>query len=82
MRLTEEAAERIEATSGASLSFRVEIWREHALARKAVVSQEAEVAESGIQLASLDKLPNKFENASMRWSAVSARAGSLRRSPE
>jgi HlyD family secretion protein len=59
-RLTEQAAERIDAAAGtslagASLSFRVEILRERASAQRAVVSQEAEVAESTIQLASLDQ---------------------------
>src|SRR5215475_10877737 len=59
-RLTEQAADRIDAAAGtslagASLSFRVEILRERASAQRAVVSQEAEVAESTIQLASLDQ---------------------------
>src|SRR5262245_34979309 len=55
MRLTEEAAERVDAMSAATLTFRMEILRERASARKAVVSQEAEVAESTVQLASLDE---------------------------
>jgi HlyD family secretion protein len=60
LRLTEQAAERIDAAAGtslagASLTFRVEILRERASAQRAVVSQEAEVAESTIQLASLDQ---------------------------
>jgi multidrug resistance efflux pump len=41
--------------STATVTFRMEVLREHASARKALVSQEAEVAESAIQLASLDK---------------------------
>src|SRR5262245_15185588 len=53
--LTQEAADRIEGSAGATLTFRVEIFRERASARKAVVSQEAEAAEATIQLASLDK---------------------------
>ena len=60
LRLTEQAAERIDAAAGtslagASLTFRVEILRERASAQRAVVSQEAEVAESTVQLASLDQ---------------------------
>jgi len=52
---TEEAVERIEAMATASVTFRMEVLRERAAARKAVISQQAEVAESAIQLASLDK---------------------------
>jgi HlyD family secretion protein len=40
--------------STATVTFRMEVLRERASANKAVVSQEAEVAESAIQLASLD----------------------------
>lgn len=54
LRVTEEAAERIDAMSTATVTFRLEVLRERSLARKAVVSQEAEVSESAIQLASLD----------------------------
>ncbi len=53
MRVTEEAAEHVGAMSSATVTFRMEVLREAASARKAVVSQEAEVAESAIQLASL-----------------------------
>jgi HlyD family secretion protein len=53
LRVTEEAAQRIDAMN-ATVTFRMEVLRERAVARKAVVSQEAEVAESAIQLASLD----------------------------
>jgi multidrug resistance efflux pump len=55
LRLTEEAVERVDAMSSTSLTFRMEVLRERASASKAVVSQEAEVAESAIQLASLDE---------------------------
>ena len=55
LRVAEEAVERIGTMSAATVTFRLEVLREHASARKAVVSQEAEVAESAIQLASLDK---------------------------
>ena len=47
--------ERIDAMATATVTFRMEVLREHASARKAVVSQEAEVAESTVQLASLDE---------------------------
>jgi multidrug resistance efflux pump len=55
MRVADEAAERIDAMPAASVTFRMEVLRERASARKAVVSQEAEVAESATQLASLDE---------------------------
>jgi HlyD family secretion protein len=54
LHVTEEAAERIDTMSTATVTFRMEVLRERASARKTVVSQEAEVAESSIQLASLD----------------------------
>jgi HlyD family secretion protein len=54
LKVTEEAAERIDAMATATVTFRMEVLRERASARKTVVSQEAEVAESAIQLASLD----------------------------
>jgi multidrug resistance efflux pump len=54
LRVAEEAAERIDAMSAATVTFRMDVLRERASARKAVVSQEAEVAESAVQLASLD----------------------------
>jgi HlyD family secretion protein len=55
MHVTEEAAQRIDAMSTATVTFRMEVLRERASARKAVISQEAEVAESTVQLASLDE---------------------------
>ena len=55
MHVTEEAVERIDAMSTATVTFRMEVLRERASARKAVVSQETEVDESAIQLASLDE---------------------------
>lgn len=54
-RVAEEAAEHVDAMSAATVTFRMEVLRERASASKAVVSQEAEVAESAIQLASLDE---------------------------
>jgi multidrug efflux pump subunit AcrA (membrane-fusion protein) len=55
MRVAEEAAEHVGGMSAATVTFRMEVLRERASARKAVASQEAEVAESDIQLASLDE---------------------------
>jgi len=55
MRAAEDAAEHVGAMSAATVTFRMEVLRERASARKAVASQEAEVAESAIQLASLDE---------------------------
>src|SRR5712675_1880745 len=40
MRVTEEAAERIDTMSSATVTFRMEVLRERAAARNAVVSQE------------------------------------------
>jgi multidrug resistance efflux pump len=55
LHVTEEAAERIDTMSTATVTFRMEVLRERASARKAVVSQEAEVDASAVQLASLDE---------------------------
>jgi hypothetical protein len=54
--LTEEAVDRIEASPTTTITFRVSLYRERALARKNVVSLEAEVAEAGAQLASLEEM--------------------------
>src|SRR5215472_13659554 len=54
LKVTEEAAERVDTMSTATVTFRMDVLRERASARKAVVAQEAEVAESAIQLAALD----------------------------
>ena len=51
LQVTEEAVERIDATATATVTFRMEVLRERASARRAVISQEAEVAESAVQLA-------------------------------
>jgi HlyD family secretion protein len=53
--VTQEAVERLGAMTAATVTFRMEVLREYASARKAVVSQETEVAESTVQLASLDE---------------------------
>ena len=54
-RVTAEAAERIDAMPTATVTFRMEVLRERAAAQKTLVSQQAEVAESAVQLASLDE---------------------------
>lgn len=54
LQVTEEAAKQVEAMTSATVTFRMEVLRERASAGKAVVSHEAEVAESTVQLASLD----------------------------
>ena len=82
LRVTEEAVKRIDAASTGTVTFRMDVLRERASASKAVVSQEAEVAESATQLASLDEFIKTLRAASMKWRASSARAGFLRRSPE
>jgi multidrug resistance efflux pump len=46
----------------ATVTFRMEVLRERASARKAVVSQEAEVAESAVQLTSLDDFIQQLRN--------------------
>jgi hypothetical protein len=60
LRLAEDAADLVEASSASSVSFRIEIFRERAAARKAVAAQEAEAAEGGAQLASLDEISNEI----------------------
>ena len=55
MSVTEEAVKRVDAMSAATVTFRMEVLRERAAASRALVSQEAEVAESTIQLATLDE---------------------------
>ena len=62
LRVTEEAVERIDAMSTGTVTFRMEVLRERASARKAVISQEAEVAESAIQLASLDEFIKQLQD--------------------
>ena len=63
LKLTEEAAGRIEQSSSSSLLYRVEIFRERAAAQKAVVSQEAEVAESITQLSDLDEMSSRLRES-------------------
>ena len=53
--VTQEAVERLGVMSAATVTFRMEVMREYASARRTLVSQEAEVAESTVQLASLDE---------------------------
>ena len=58
--LTEAAADQIEGSQAASLTFRLEMHRERAAARKAVISQEATVAEAVTQLADLDEFAQQL----------------------
>jgi len=59
--VTEEAVNRVvEASGAATTAFRMEVFRERAVARKALVSLEAEVAEAATQLASLDGLSRRI----------------------
>ncbi len=60
LQLAEEAVERIANSSAASLNYRIDMSRERALANKAVVSQEAEAAEAGTQLAVLDEFSRQL----------------------
>jgi multidrug resistance efflux pump len=53
--VTQEAVERLGTMTAATVTFRMEVLREYASARKTVVSAEAEVSESTVQLASLDQ---------------------------
>jgi multidrug resistance efflux pump len=53
--VTQEAVERLGVMTAATVTFRMEVLREYASARKAVVSAEAEVSESTVQLRSLDE---------------------------
>jgi HlyD family secretion protein len=60
--VTQEAVERLGALSAATVTFRMEVTREYASARRAVVTQEAEVSESAIQLKSLDDFIQQLKN--------------------
>jgi hypothetical protein len=82
MQVTEEAAERMSAMATATVTFRMEVLRERASARKAVVSLEAEVAESAFNSPRSMPSFNSFKPASRRWRAISPTAVSLRRLPE
>jgi multidrug resistance efflux pump len=55
LRVTEEATNHLDTSTTASLTFRIQMLKERALAFKTVVVQEAEVNESAVQLASLDE---------------------------
>lgn len=59
---TGEAVNRIQALDGATTTYRVAVLREHALAEKAVISQEAEVDEATTQLRGLDGMRQQFED--------------------
>ena len=56
LQLTEKVADHVEGSAVGSLTFRIEMLRERAAARKAVVSYEAEAAEATTQIASLNEI--------------------------
>ena len=76
--VTQEAVERLGVMSASTVTFRMEVLREYASARKALVSQETEVAESTIQLASLDEFIKQLRRR-LDEVDISAMARSLRR---
>ena len=80
LRVTEEAAERIDAMATATVTFRMEVLRERASAQKAVVSQKS--PSPPFNLPPWMTSSNSFEIASVRWRRISPMAGSLRRRAE
>ena len=54
--------ERIEEMPSTTLTYRIQIFRDRALARKGVIAQEAEIAEAGLQLASLNELATRLHD--------------------
>lgn len=62
LRVTEEAVDRVDATSAASTSFRLEVFRERAAAQKSTASLEAEAAETAVQLATLDEFAQQLRD--------------------
>ena len=62
LQVSEQAVERVGKSDVASTSFQMEVFREQALARKNLVSLEAEAAESATQLATLDELRKQIRD--------------------
>ena len=60
LHVTEEATKHLDTSTIASLTFRIQMLKERALAYKTVVAQEAEVDEASVQLASLDELGHRL----------------------
>jgi len=60
LNVTEEATNHLDTSKIASLTFRIEMLRERALAQKTVFAQEAEVQEASVQLASLDAVERQI----------------------
>lgn len=54
LRESEEAVQRVDTAGAATTSFRMEVFRERSLARKSVITLEAEASEAAAQLAQLD----------------------------
>jgi multidrug resistance efflux pump len=65
LRVTEEAVERLASSTVASTSFRVEVFRERAAASKAVIAQEAEIAETEVQLTNLEAFDRQIRDKLM-----------------
>ena len=61
-KLTDDAMDQLAASSAGSLTFRVEIHRESALAQKNVASQEAEIAEAAVQLEHLSEFEKELRS--------------------
>ena len=59
-KLTEAIAGDLRNSTAASMVFQLEVFRERAAARKAVVSQEAEISEANTQLANLDEFSRQM----------------------
>jgi biotin carboxyl carrier protein len=65
LKVAEDAVIRMEAANEqrvASMTLLIDVFRQRALARKDVVSQEAEAAEAAVQLASLDQFAKELRD--------------------
>jgi multidrug resistance efflux pump len=62
LELTQQTIARIEENSAASLTYRVEMYRERAQALSTLASQEAEIAEGSVQLAELDEFGRQIRS--------------------
>jgi multidrug efflux pump subunit AcrA (membrane-fusion protein) len=61
--LTEEAVRRVEVSTSVSLDYRLQVVRERAAAQKALVSLEAEAAESATQVTDLDEMGKRLRDS-------------------
>jgi HlyD family secretion protein len=62
LELTQQTIAQIEKTQAASLTYRVDMYRERAQAQRTVVSQEAEISEATSQLATLDDFSRRIRD--------------------